>query len=102
MKDVLGVPGITVETGVVVIAPDQFGQKGSVLRQVGRSATADALAGAMRTAMAEYQAPEKTFQTHVREGQRQGVFWETRVPVTDPMENAARERGRRVAQPPKE
>ena len=102
VKDVLGVPGITVDSGVVVIAPDKFGQKGSVLRQVDASATVDALAEAMRTAMAEYQAPAKTFQTHVREGQRQGVFWETRVPVTDPMENAARQRGRRVAQPPKE
>lgn len=102
VADVLGVPGVTVDSGVVVIAPDKFGQKGAVLRQVDASATADALAEALRTAMAEYKAPAKTFQSHVREGQRLGVFWETRMPVTDPFEVAARERGRRIAQPPKE
>jgi hypothetical protein len=102
VTDVLGVPGISVDASVVVIAPDTFGQKGTMLRQVEASAAAEALAEALRAAMAEYKAPAKTFQNHVREGQRQGVFWETRVPVTDPMENAARERGRRVAQPPKE
>jgi hypothetical protein len=101
-KDVLGVPGITVETGVVVIAPDKFGQKGAVLRHVDASATTEALAEALGAAMAEYKAPAKSFHAHVREGQRIGVFWETRVPVTDPMENAARERGRRIAQPPRE
>jgi hypothetical protein len=102
VKDVLGVPGISVDAGVVVIAPDRFGQKGTVLRQVGAVAPADKVAEAMRAATDEYQAPPKSFQAHVREGQRRGVFWETRVPVTDPWENAARERGRRVAQPPKE
>ena len=94
-------PGITVDAGVVVIAPDTFGQKGTVLQQVGAEAAAEKLAEALRAALGEYRAPDKTFQAHVRRGARQGIFWETRVPVTDPMEKAARERGRRVAQPPK-
>jgi hypothetical protein len=102
VKDVVGVPGITVDAGVVVIAPDTFGQKGTVLRQVGAEAPAEKLAEALRATTGEYRAPDKTFQAHVRDGHRQGIFWETRVPVTDPMEKAARERGRRVAQPPKE
>jgi hypothetical protein len=102
VKDVLGVPGVSIDAGVAVIAPDKFGQKGAVLRQVGAEAPAEKVAEALRGATDEYKAPLKTFQTHVREGQRQGVFWETRVPVTDPFECAARERGRRIAQPPKE
>jgi hypothetical protein len=101
-KEVLGVSRITVDVGVVVIAPDRFGQKGTVLRQVGAEAAAEKVAEALRAAANEYKVPAKTFENHVREGQRLGVFWETRVPVTDPWEYAARERGRRVAQPPKE
>jgi hypothetical protein len=102
VNDVLGVPGIAIDAGVAVIAPDTFGQKGTVLRQIGAEAPAEKVAETLRIAMAEFKAPPKTFQTHVRDGHRLGIFWETRVPVTDPMENAARERGRRVAQPPKE
>jgi hypothetical protein len=100
-KDVIGVPGIAIETGVVVIAPDKFGQKGTVLKQVGSEVAVDEIAATLKAAAMEYQAPAKTFGTHVREGQRLGIFWKTKVPVTDPMENAARERGRRVG-PPKE
>jgi hypothetical protein len=102
VKDVLGVSGISIDAGVVVIAPDKFGQKGTVLRQLGAEAPAERITEALRGATDEYKASPKTFQAHVREGQRLGVFWETRVPVTDPMEYAARERGGRIAQPPKE
>jgi len=101
-KEVVGVTGITLDAGVLVIAPDAFGQKGAVLRQVGAEATAETVADGLRAAMKGYNAPAKSFASHVREGQRLGVYWETRVPVTDPMEQAVRERGRRVAQPPKE
>jgi len=101
-KEIAGVPDLTLDTGVAVIAPDKFGIKGTVLRHVAADATLDKLAEALRAAANEYKAPSKSFQTHVREGQRLGVFWETRMPVTDPMEHAARERGRRIAQPPKE
>ena len=41
-----------------------------------------------------HQQDEKTFRIHVQDGQRKGVFWETVIPVSDPMERQARERGR--------
>jgi len=102
VKDVLGVTGISIDVGMMVIAPDRFGQKGTVLRQVGAEAAAEKVAESLRGALDEFKPSSNAFRTHVREGQRLGVFWETRVPVTDPFEYAARERGRRVAQPPKE
>ncbi|HEX3149284.1 MAG TPA: hypothetical protein VHR66_14515 [Gemmataceae bacterium] len=98
-KDVVGVPGVTIDAGIVVIAPDKFGQKGTALRQINVDMTIEKTAESLRLAAKEYQAPAKTFQNHVREGQRLGVFWETKLPVTDPMENNARERGKRMAQP---
>ena len=39
------------------------------------------------------QVPVKS---HMRERQRLGVFRETKIPVTDPMDNQAREPGRRA------
>jgi hypothetical protein len=96
IKDVIGVPGITIEAGVVVIAPDKFGQKGNVLHQVGAEEPADKIAAALKATTTEFKAQAKSFQNHVREGHRLGVFWDTKVPVTDPMENAARERGKRA------
>jgi hypothetical protein len=101
-KDISGVPDIALDAGVAVIAPDRFGLKGTVVRQVAADAEVGKLAEMLRATATEYKAPSKSFRMHVQEGQRLGVFWETRVPVTDPMEHAARERGRRVAQPPKE
>src|SRR5262245_38600701 len=101
-KELTGVSDVALDARVAVIAPDRFGLKGTVLRQVVADASAEKLAGALRAAATEYKSPAKSFRTHVQEGQRLGVYWETRVPVTDPMEYAARERGRRVAQPPKE
>lgn len=98
-RELLPVGGLTVDAGVVVVDPDGFGLKGTVLREVGIDATADGIAAALRAAAAEFKPPEKSFQSHVREGHRQGVYWDPPVPVTDSMENAARERGRRLARP---
>lgn len=97
-KDVVGVAGITIDTGCVMIAPDKYGQKGTVLWQLGSDAKMQQYTEAIRATLKEYNAPAKS-STHMREGQRLGVFWETKVPVTDPMENAARERGKKQLKP---
>jgi hypothetical protein len=97
--DLASVDGVKIESGVLVLAPDKFGQKGNVLSQVDAGASAAEIAGAFRKALAQYKPDAKTFQNHVREGQRQGVFWETQIPVSDPHEQAARDRGRKLFSP---
>ena len=59
VKDVSECPGIAADAGVVVIAPDTFGQKGSVLREVEAEAPGEKLAKALQAALAEYQAARK-------------------------------------------
>jgi hypothetical protein len=94
-KDLSAVEGIDPAAGLIVVQPDKFGQKGKVLKQLPADAPEARFVETLRSATVSFEKQEKTFQNHVREGQRQGVFWETQIPVTDPMEKNARERGRR-------
>jgi hypothetical protein len=94
-KELAGVDGAKPEPGVLVLESDRFGQKAKTLRQVGAMATEAELVSCLEQAAGLYQGAEKTFAGHVQQGHRLGVFWETVIPVTDPMERQARERGRR-------
>jgi hypothetical protein len=88
------IDGVKPGAGVLVVQPDQFGQQGRVLAQITATAGDEDLAKCLKDGLGQFQRADKTFQNHVREGQRKGVFWETVIPVTDPMERQARERGR--------
>jgi hypothetical protein len=85
---------------LVVVQPDRFGLKGKVLRQVGAGATRAELAACLREGAELFRPQEESFAEHVRAGHEQGVFWETVIAVTDPMEQQARERGRSRSRPP--
>jgi hypothetical protein len=94
-KELAMLEGAEIREGVLVVAPEKFGRKGKVLAQAKADATAEGLAKVFAAALAKWQPVEKTFGSHVREGHRLGVFWETQTPVTNPMEARARERGKR-------
>jgi hypothetical protein len=83
--------------GILVVQPDSFGQKGVVVKQIDASCSVEELEQGLKDSLAPYRPAAKSFADHVRAGHRQGVFWETVLPVTDPMERQARERGRRGA-----
>src|SRR5262249_8712504 len=80
---------------LLVVQPEKFGRSGTVLARSPAGADAAVTAEALRSGLKRFQGEEKSFSDHVREGHRKRVFWETPVPVTDPMEQRARERGRR-------
>jgi hypothetical protein len=84
------------EAGVFVVQPDRFGLAGKALKQVGAEAPPAALAACLTYGLALHRPSDEAFGEHVRDGHQQGVFWETIIPVTDPMERQARERGRRL------
>jgi hypothetical protein len=81
--------------GIFVVQPNKFGTEGEALGQVKRDASDEEIAQMLRTSLTRFAAQTKTFQNHVREGHQLGMFWETKIPVTDPEEQNARERGRR-------
>lgn len=90
------IEGAKAEAGMLIVQPDRFGTKGKLLQQIGAAASQDELKKYLQKALSQYQPSDKSFGSHVRQGQQQGIFWETLLPVTDPMERQARERGRRV------
>ena len=94
-KELAGVEGVNTTSSVLVLQPDPFGQKAKVLQQVDAPAAQEVLAKCLDQGASLFQADSKTFANHVREGKLTGAFWETVLPVTDPMERQARERGRR-------
>lgn len=84
--------GMKGNPAVLVVQPDTFGQKGKVLAQAEK---ADELPAALRTGLKEFVKTDKETRSHLSAGHREGVFWETKTPVTDPMEAAARERAKK-------
>jgi hypothetical protein len=95
-KDLATIEGVEVNAGVLVVAPETFGRKGKVIAQAKSDTSAEALAKLFAVAMKKWRPQEKTFRDHVRAGHMQGVFWETKTPVTDPQEAQARARGRQA------
>lgn len=91
------ITGSKPKTGIVIIAPDQFGQKGTVLASATSEQSSKEWESTLADSLKQFKPMSKTFQNHVREGHRQGIFWETKLPVTDPEEQSARERGKKNA-----
>lgn len=93
-RELAALPGAKAEASVLVVQPDRFGLNGIVLTRVGLKGTAEELVQCLKEGMKRYQHEEESFERHVREGRQRGVFWQTVMDVTDPMERRARERGR--------
>src|SRR5262249_14780832 len=93
-REIKELAGARVEAGVLVVQPDQFGLKGTVLAQIRADADRTELVECLQQGMTRHQRVAKDFGSHVGMGHQQGIFWETVIPVTDPMELKARERGR--------
>lgn len=94
VKELARIKGAKPEAGVLIVQPDRFGLAGVVLKQVAADATPQELRKCLHEGAALHQREAGSFPSHVRAGQQKGVFWETVIPVTDPMEQRARARGR--------
>jgi hypothetical protein len=93
-EDLEKIRGVEPQEGVVVAQSDRFGLSGAALSQVPASAPRGALADGLRKGINLYQPVQESFSDHVRAGRLAGILWDTKVPVTDPMERLARQRGR--------
>ncbi|MDC3379457.1 hypothetical protein OAX78_04160 [Planctomycetota bacterium] len=67
--------------GVFVVQPGTYGQTGHVLQHV--ASNADDLPAQVLAGVATHRTEAKT-RDHVHTGRRQGVHWDTQIPVTDP------------------
>jgi hypothetical protein len=92
-QELPAVSGVRTDSTLVVLRADPFGQKGTIVAQ-SSSRDRDELAGLLTTLAVKEARHLKSAHDHVRQGHSTGIFWETVVPVTDPEEARARERGR--------
>jgi hypothetical protein len=82
---------------VLVVQPEGFGLAGKVLARAEPSATPEQLAGTLRQGFQAFRPRALAGFEYLRAGEAAGVFWETKLPVTDLQEAQARERTRRSA-----
>ena len=78
--------------GILIARPGTFGLTATAISQANIDATDEQLAEAMRKGADQFKPlSKKQFRNHVRAGVENSVYWETKLPVTDAMENRARQ-----------
>lgn len=92
-KELELVNGAEMGSQILVVQPDNFGLKGEVLFQTAEVSTLQ-LKETLSQGVGKGKWPELSFWNHVQQGHQKGVFWETKLPVTDKQELSARERAR--------
>lgn len=95
-KDLKTISGLKGKSGIAIVQIDKFGLKGTVLAQTDAGSDEKALAKTLSRASTLHHTFQKSMFSHLREGTAKGVFWKTKLPVTDPMEEAARQRTKRA------
>ena len=87
------ITGVEIAEGILVVAPDQFGLSGAVIRQFTPDDQRD-LTAQLREVIETYPRPEKTHDSHVRLGIELGIDWESEIPETDAQSIRAKQRAR--------
>jgi hypothetical protein len=90
-KELENIAGVPSGDGILIVQPDRFGLKGTVLERTGADGSTINVANCLKNGLATYSQQDETLQEHVHDGRVEGVFWQTAIPVTDPMERRARQ-----------
>lgn len=92
MKELPKVQGQTITEGILFIEPDVFGAGGKVVQEVpGDQGTTQVLAAMRQTLRTHVKAEKSRRQLHVL-GLKEGIFYETNIPVSGKGEANDRER----------
>lgn len=93
-KEAKGLEKLSARSLVAVVAPGTYGLEAEVLAQTSATDKAS-IERMLDKALKAFKAPHKDQRQHVRTGRREGVYWETEIPVTDPGGPPPHERGGR-------
>jgi len=80
--------------GLTVVQPARYGTSGKALAHAPADAGDAKLLAALDAGRKAHAPDVGDSWLHIREGHREGIFWEPPLPVTDPMEKDARQRGK--------
>lgn len=88
------IPGVDLEEGVLIVAPDAFGISGEAIAQIDRSASQSSIEAALKRALKARSTIFNNYQQHIWSGVQMGIDWQSALPVTDQQANRAKERYR--------
>ena len=77
------IDGAKFATGILVVAPHEYGLKGKLLTKIGANASVKKVEKALLDTAESFQRTAKIHGSHVRTGRRNGDTWETEVPVPE-------------------
>ena len=83
-KELASVQGLKAKSGILVIEPDAFGLKGTMLAEIPADASVEKVEQGLLKARALHDAPPKDTRKQIEEARRTGIHWETEIPDTDP------------------
>lgn len=92
MKDLPKVQGHTITDGVLLIEPDIFGVGGKVVKEISGDQLSKQLRDAMQETVKNHVVIEKARRELAQRGLKEGIFYETGIPVSGKGEAADRER----------
>ncbi len=90
-KDIPKVDKLTIKEGVLLLEPDIFGAGAKVVKEVPGDDVGKQLADAMRETLKDHVRTEKNRRTLATLGLKEGIFYETGIPVSGKGEAADRE-----------
>ncbi len=91
-EDLAKIEGAQAESGYLVVEPGAYGLKGRVIAQIAADINSEELYDRLELAAMKFERPVKDHDQHVRNGRREGIGWETEIPVEDPMALRAQQR----------
>ncbi|MCP4885150.1 MAG: hypothetical protein GY904_00845 [Planctomycetaceae bacterium] len=91
-QELKSITGDKPASGFLVISPGEFGTDGAIQVTLAADASAAEISNQLNAFADQFQRRDKEHRSHVRKGQQNNVDWQTEIPVTDPMSNAARDR----------
>lgn len=94
--------GSSLKQGVLIIEPDMFGASGTVVKEVAAADVDTKLAAAMKEAIAKHVRASKSREQLKQMALRQGIFFETGIPVTGKKEAEDREKYKKQLEAAKE
>ena len=92
VKEVPKLTGLTIAEGVLFIEPDIFGSGGKVVKEIPGDQAAERFAEAMRETLKAHVQTSKNRRQLAELGLKEGIFYETGIPVSGKGEAADRER----------
>ena len=82
MQELPTIQGTTLTEGVMLIEPDIFGLGGKVVTEIPAAQLETTLPGALHATLQSHVKPQKNRQQRASQGFREGVYYETNIPVS--------------------